>query len=172
MAKEKAPITSLKELKGEIKDLKKKVHPVDSQLLLRLLGYVESREKLTKDLLIHLNAVENHLVRVTELMQKMPQVRVGALADSLQAMIPKLDEISYNTRKMVDYLEVAADVGGEELVEEVPQKEAKEKPKKEKSEPEEEKDTVNKLESIEKQNESLIGALNKLSDNLKKMDAE
>lgn len=173
MVDEKPPITSLKQLKAEIERLKKQVHPVDSQLLLRLLGYVESREKLTKELLIHMNAVENHLVRVTELMQKMPQVNVGLLADSLQAMIPKLDEISYNTRKMVDYLEIAADIGEEkEEVKEKPQKEAK--PKKEsKDESEEGKEgTVKQLEKIEEQNKSLIGALTKLSDNLENVGSK
>jgi len=167
MVDEKLPITSLKQLKAEIERLKKQVHPVDSQLLLRLLGYVESREKLTKELLIHMNAVENHLVRVTELMMKMPQVNVGLLADSLQAMIPKLDEISYNTRKMVDYLEIAADIGEEkETVPEKPQKDDKKK-KKESDKPEEtEEGTTKQLEKIEEQNKSLIGALNKLSDNL------
>lgn len=167
MVDEKLPITSLKQLKAEIEKLKKQIHPVDSQLLLRLLGYVESREKLTKELLIHMNAVENHLVRVTELMMKMPQVNVGLLADSLQAMIPKLDEISYNTRKMVDYLEIAADIGEEkEEVREKPQKDAK--AKKESKDKSEETDdgTVKQLEKIEEQNKSLIGALNKLSDNL------
>ena len=172
MADERPPITSLKQLKAEIEKLKKQVHPVDSQLLLRLLDYIESREKLTKELLIHMNAVENHLVRVTELMQKMPQVNVGLLADSLQAMIPKLDEISYNTRKMVDYLEIAADIGEEkEEVPEKPQKKEKKEATKEK-EAKEGENTADQLAKIEEQNKSLIGALNKLSENLKDVGSE
>ena len=172
MADERPPITSLKQLKAEIEKLKKQVHPVDSQLLLRLLDYIESREKLTKELLIHMNAVENHLVRVTELMQKMPQVNVGLLADSLQAMIPKLDEISYNTRKMVDYLEIAADIGEEkEEVPEKPQKKEKKEATKEK-EAKEGENTAEQLAKIEEQNKSLIGALNKLSENLKDVGSE
>ena len=88
------PVTSLKKIKTDIANLKRQVNPVDTQLLLRLLDYIESREKMTKELLIHMNAVENHLVRTTEMLQKLPQVNIGLLADSLQAMIPKLDEIT------------------------------------------------------------------------------
>jgi len=157
---EKAPVTSLKRLKTEIERLKKQIQPVDAQLLLRLLDYIESREKLLKELLIHMNAVENHLVKVTELLQKLPQVNVGLLADSLQAMIPKLDEIAYNTRKMVDYLELAVEV-------EEP-KESREHEEKER--PVEKKERVSEqLAKIEEQNEALIDALSKLSESLSKM---
>lgn len=176
MAKAKTPVTSLKELKGEIETLKRQTSPVDAKLLLRLLDYVESREKLTKELLIHMNAVENHLVRVTELLQKMPQVNIGLLADSLQAMIPKLDEVAYNTRKMVDYLEIAAEV-------EVPEEPAPARSKKKKEaepdeeeegEPEEEGEAApeEQLENIEEQNKALIDALGNLSDSLNKMGSE
>jgi hypothetical protein len=164
MAREKTPVTSLKVLKTDVETLKRQAKQVDSKLILRLLDYVESREKLTKDLLIHMNAVEGHIVRVTELLQKLPQVNVGLLADSLQAMIPKLDEISYNTRKMVDYLEIAAEIEPEE-------KKKKEKPKESGKEKVEGGKTAPKeqLEKIEDQNKKLIDALGNISDNLDKM---
>jgi hypothetical protein len=167
---ENPPVTSLKKIKDDIEVLKRQVSPVDTQLLLRLLDYIEAREKMTKELLIHMNAVENHLVRTTELLQKLPQVNIGLLADSLQAMIPKLDEIAYNTRKMVDYLEMATEVGGtsektEESKEEV--EEEKEAPKKKK-----EGGASEQLSKIEEQNKSLLGALNKLSESLNKMGSE
>ncbi len=162
------PVTSLKKIKTDIENLKRQVNPVDTQLLLRLLDYIESREKMTKELLIHMNAVENHLVRTTEMLQKLPQVNIGLLADSLQAMIPKLDEIAYNTRKMVDYLEIAADVGDDDDSEEKenPIKLVEEK----KEKPNEKPSTIDQLSNIETQNKSLIGALSKLSENLDKMD--
>jgi len=162
------PVTSLKKIKTDIANLKRQVNPVDTQLLLRLLDYIESREKMTKELLIHMNAVENHLVRTTEMLQKLPQVNIGLLADSLQAMIPKLDEIAYNTRKMVDYLEIAADIGEEDSeTEEEPIKPVK---LEEKKETKEKPSTIDQLNNIESQNKSLIGALSKLSENLDKMD--
>lgn len=166
MARETTPVTSLKFLKDDVESLKRQAKQVDAKLILRLLDYVESREKLTKDLLIHMNAVEGHIVRVTELLQKMPQVNVGLLADSLQAMIPKLDEIAYNTRKMVDYLEIAAEIEPED------KDRPKKAVKKEESEGKEggEKPTPKKqLENIEQQNKKLIDALGNLSDNLNKM---
>ncbi len=162
MATSKPPIVSVKNIKEELEEVKRQKY-VDAQLVLRLLDYIEAREKLTKELLIHMNAVENHLVRVTELLQKIPQVNIGLLADALQAQIPKLDEIAYNTRKMVDYLELAVDVG-EEPAEEKPKK-AEKKPEKEESGKIE--GPVEQLEQIEQQNKALIEALNKLSDKLK-----
>jgi hypothetical protein len=166
---ENPPVTSLKKIKDDIEVLKRQVSPVDTQLLLRLLDYIEAREKMTKELLIHMNAVENHLVRTTELLQKLPQVNIGLLADSMQAMIPKLDEIAYNTRKMVDYLEMATEVGGTSEKTEEEKEEAKEKeaPKKKK-----EGGASEQLSKIEEQNKSLLGALNKLSESLNKMGSE
>ena len=154
----KAPVTSLKQLKSEIERLKKQIQPIDAQLLLRLLDYVEAREKLLKELLIHMNAVENHLVKVTELLQKLPQVNVGLLAESLQAMIPKLDEIAYNTRKMVDYLELAVET-----------EEGREEAREGREEKKEKEDVIQQLQKIEEQNKALIEALNKLSESLSKM---
>ncbi len=163
MAKtEETPVTSLKQIKRDIEKLKRQVQPVNTELLLRLLDYIESREKLLKELLIHMNAVENHLVKVTELLQKLPQVNVNAMVDFLQAMVPKLDEIAYNTRKMVDYLELAAEVPKEETEEE--KEETAEEPAKE-----EKKDVTTQLQNIEEQNKALIDALNKLSENLGKL---
>jgi len=164
MARETTPVTSLKVMKDDVEALKRQAKQVDSKLILRLLDYVESREKLSKDLLIHMNATEGHIVRVTELLQKLPQVNVGLLADSLQAMIPKLDEIAYNTRKMVDYLEIAAEIEPED-------KKKREKPKEEKVEggkatPKEQ------LEKIEDQNKKLIDALGNISNNLGKMGSK
>ncbi|MBR9689655.1 MAG: hypothetical protein GOV01_02020 [Candidatus Altiarchaeota archaeon] len=175
MISEKAPVTSLKNLKSEIEILKRQVKPVDGQVLLRLLDYIETREKLSKELLINMNAVEGHLVRVTELLQKLPQVNVGLLADSLQAQIPKLDEIAYNTRKMVDYLELAAGVSPEEDSTEKTKKEDKKKEEKatsekpEKTEEKEKSTPEKKLEKIGEQNKALIDALGNISDNLDKM---
>ncbi len=160
MARETTPVTSLKALKDDVAALKRQAKQMDAKLILRLLDYVESREKLTRDLLIHMNAVEGHIVRVTEIMQKLPQVNVGLLADSLQAMIPKLDEIAYNTRKMVDYLEVAAEI------------EPEEKPKKEKPVEEKKAEPKEQLKKIEEQNKQLIGALENLSENLEKMGSK
>lgn len=164
---EKPPVTSLKRLKKEIDSLKQQSMPVDAKLLLRLLDYVESREKLLKELLIHMNAVENHIVRVTEVLQKMPQVNMGLLTESMQAMVPKMDEISYNIRKMVDYLEMAAgeveepaEEGGE------PAKAGKE------GGAEEPAGTKGKLENIEDQNKALIGALDSLSKQLNEMGSK
>jgi len=157
---ENPPVASLKRLKKEIDDLKKASMPVDAKLVLRLLEHVESRERLLKELLIHMNATENHIVRVTEVLQKLPQVNMGLLAESLQAMVPKMDEIAYNTRKMVDYLEMAADeAGGTEG-------ESKDEP----TTPEDAKlrTSSEKLKNIEEQNKALIGALDSLSKQLDK----
>ncbi|MBR9680871.1 MAG: hypothetical protein GOU98_03550 [Candidatus Altiarchaeota archaeon] len=180
MVSETTPVTSLKKLKDEIDTLKRQIKPVDAQLLLRLLDYVESREKLTKNLLIHMNAVEGHIVRVTELLQKLPQVNIGLLADSLQAQIPKLDEIAYNTRKMVDYLELAAGVEPEDKPKE--EKKAKKKEESTEESSEEEKtesgkkegkdDSNSKLGKIEEQNKALINALGNISENLDKMGSK
>lgn len=177
MVSEKTPVNSLKKLKDEVDTLKRQVKPVDAQLILRLLDYVESREKLTKDLLIHMNAVEGHIVRVTELLQKLPQVNVGLLADSLQAQIPKLDEIAYNTRKMVDYLELAAGVEPDEKKEKTDEKPKKAK-KGEADDGKEEagtkgkEDTGSKLGKIEEQNKALIDALGNISSSLEKMGSK
>lgn len=177
MVSEKTPVNSLKKLKDEVDILKRQVKPVDAQLILRLLDYVESREKLTKDLLIHMNAVEGHIVRVTELLQKLPQVNIGLLADSLQAQIPKLDEIAYNTRKMVDYLELAAGVEPDEKKDQADNKK-KEKKKEETSDDKEgikdsgKEDTGSKLGKIEEQNKALIDALGNISSNLEKMGSK
>ena len=164
---EKTPVASLKKLKDEIDGLKRKSMPIDSQLILRLLDFVESREKLLKEYLIHMNAVENHIVRVTEVLQKLPQVNMGLLAESLQAMVPKMDEIAYNTRKMVDYLEMAAGEGNdhegdeeeplEKVVEKAVGKGGDEK-------------VQGKLKSIEEQNKALINSLNSLSSQLGGLD--
>lgn len=172
MATQKAPVTSLKSLKKEIQDIKKVSDPA---LIMRLLDYVESREKLLKDLLIHMNAVENHLVKTAELLQKMPQVNMGD-------MLAKLDDIAANTKKMVDYLEMAV----EEPIEDEPRPVKKKprpiaavpskedapvvKPKPVKAAPVKEKDeTSDKLEKIEKQNKALIDALNQVSDGLQRL---
>ena len=171
MAGEKVPVTSLKQLKKEIQEIKRTSDPA---LLLRLLDYVESREKLLKDLLIHMNAVENHLVKTAELLQKMPQVNIGELADSIKQMLPKLDEIATNTRKMVDYLEMAVE---EEPSEEPVKPKRAAKPKQEKEPdmpsqepgPEKADGTTAQLEKIEEQNKSLIQALNQVSENLKRL---
>jgi hypothetical protein len=170
MVRETTPVTSLKLLKTDVDALKRQAKQVDAKLILRLLDYIESREKLTKDLLIHMNAVEGHIVRVTELLQKLPQVNIGLLADSLQAMIPKLDEIAYNTRKMVDYLEIAAEIEPEEK--EMPRK----KEKREEDKPEvktgDKPEPKKQLKKIEEQNKQLIGALENLSDNLEKVGSK
>ena len=165
---EKPPVTSLKRLKTEIDALKKQSMPIDAKVLMRLLDYVESREKLLKELLIHMNAVENHLVRTTEVLNKLPQVNIGLLAESLQAMVPKLDEVAYNTKKMVDYLEMAAGEGietdtedeDEESLEEVVNKAQKNT---------EQRDVEGKLQNIEEQNKALIDSLNNLSSQLNKI---
>ena len=178
MVSETTPVTSLKKLKDEIDTLKRQIKPVDAQLLLRLLDYIETREKLTKDLLIHMNAVEGHIVRVTELLQKLPQVNIGLLADSLQAQIPKLDEIAYNTRKMVDYLELAAGVEPEEDSKDKKKTEKKEEKKEAKSGDEKDEDAKKEgdapatLGKIEEQNKALIDALGNISDNLDKMGSK
>jgi hypothetical protein len=172
MAKATTPVTSLKALKSEVDSLKKNTTPVDSKMLLRLLDYVESREKLTKELLIHMNAVEGHLVRVTELLQKMPQINIGLLADSLQAMIPKLDEIAYNTRKMVDYLEVAAEIEEPKQVKKAKPQTKEKKKGKEEEEGDGEGGPKEQLEKIEEQNKALIDALGNLSSSLDKMGSE
>ena len=161
---EKAPVASLKKLKNEIDDLKKKSMPIDAQVLLRLLDFVESREKLLKEYLIHMNAVENHIVRVTEVLQKLPQVNMGLLAESLQAMVPKMDEIAYNTRKMVDYLEMAAGEEGEDYEDES----LEETVEKAVGKPEDPK-VKNKLKNIEEKNKALIDSLSSLSSQLDNM---
>ena len=165
---EGAPVTSLKQIKKELEKLKRRVQPVNAELLLRLLEYVEAREKLLKELLIHMNAVENHLVKVTELLEKLPQVNVNAMIDYLQAMVPKLDEIAYNTRKMVDYLEMAAEVPAEKE-EKVGKEEKGEKEGAEEEKAEEGENVVEQLRKIEEQNKVLIEALNKLSEGLAKL---
>lgn len=161
---EKTPVASLKKLQNEIDSLKKKSMPVDTQLLLRLLDFIESREKLLRDLLIHMNAVENHIVRVTEELQRIPQVNMGLLAESLQAMVPKMDEIAYNTRKMVDYFEMAAEGG--ETDDDTPLEEVVEKAVGKGSKKTE---VHNKLKNIEDQNKTLIDSLSSLSSQLDKM---
>ena len=161
---EETPVVSLRELKRELEKLKRQVQPVNTELLLRLLDYIESREKLLKELLIHMNAVENHLVKVTELLEKLPQVNVNAMIDYLQAMIPKLDEIAYNTRKMVDYLEMAAEVPRETEEEAGEREESAGEEKKE-----EKGDVLDELRKIEEQNQALIDALNKLASSLNKL---
>ena len=160
---EGAPVTSLKQIRRELEKLKRQVQPINSELLIRLLEYIESREKLLKELLIHMNAVENHLVRVTELLQKLPQVNIGSMIEYLQVMVPKLDEIAYNTRKMVDYLEMAAEVPEEKKEEKEEEEEKKEKGEKRKE------NVVEELKKIEEQNKALIDALNKLSESLNKL---
>ena len=178
MVTQKAPVMSMKSLKKEIQEIKRISDPA---LLLRLLDYVESREKLLKDLLIHMNAVENHLVKTAELLQKMPQVN---MAD----MLTKLDDIAGNTKKMVDYLEMAVNEPSEDEpriikkkprpITVVPLSENKTKKRlvQQKKEPVEkieqvkEKDeTSEKLEKIEKQNKALIDALNQVSDGLQRL---
>lgn len=163
---EKTPVASLKKLQNEIDSLKKKSMPVDTQLLLRLLDFIEAREKLLKDLLIHMNAVENHIVRVTEELQRIPQVNMGLLAESLQAMVPKMDEIAYNTRKMVDYLEMAAEDGDvedqDESLEKVVEKAVGKDGKPGTA-------VNNKLKNIEDQNKALIDSLSTLSSQLNQM---
>ncbi|MBR9679742.1 MAG: hypothetical protein GOU99_01675 [Candidatus Altiarchaeota archaeon] len=182
MTTQKAPIISMKSLKKEIQEIKRISDPA---LLLRLLDYVESREKLLKDLLIHMNAVENHLVKTAELLQKMPQVN---MAD----MLTKLDDIANNTKKMVDYLEMAVNEPVEDEpklikrkskpIKVVPSSENRIEPAKPKREPikkkepvrqpepvKEKDDTSEKLEKITKQNKALIDALNQVSDGLQRL---
>jgi len=75
-----------------------------------------------------------------------------------------MDEIAYNTRKMVDYLEMAAGEGGEDEGEEPLEKVVEKAVGGEKD-----AKVQSKLKSIEEQNKALIESLNSLSSQLGSM---